>query len=190
MRKKFQFPTGWNSTQQALIKTSRKERVSIPNGMEFYNPLVHIKKMQHSFNSQRDGILRVQINLSEIIKIVSIPNGMEFYLSAVIEFIHLRMFQFPTGWNSTGYSAGGKGSENRFNSQRDGILRASKSIWVKSSRLFQFPTGWNSTLTNKKIFIIYTVSIPNGMEFYFFRQRGERVIWMFQFPTGWNSTIS
>jgi len=31
----FQFPTGWNSTR-AAAQAGRTERVSIPNGMEFY----------------------------------------------------------------------------------------------------------------------------------------------------------
>ena len=34
---------------------------------------------------------------------------------------------------------------------------------------FQFPTGWNSTISLSAIFIPLSVSIPNGMEFYFAR---------------------
>ena len=101
-KSQFQFPTGWNSTRIMQIGM-HQQVVSIPNGMEFYNlPNPQACKSYDSFNSQRDGIL---LSLSRVclrsISSVSIPNGMEFYVSAMIEFIHLRMFQFPTGWNST-----------------------------------------------------------------------------------------
>ena len=53
----FQFPTGWNSTQ-IYPKFYRYIEVSIPNGMEFYA----LEKPQN-----------------EKLKSVSIPNGMELY---------------------------------------------------------------------------------------------------------------
>ena len=79
--KGFQFPTGWNSTSNSLLTSVRVEKVSIPNGMEFYFQMLREEKDQrkfqfptgwnstqapflkfapkrHSFNSQRDGILR------------------------------------------------------------------------------------------------------------------------------------
>ena len=34
----FQFPTGWNSTISHYIASLPLSYVSIPNGMEFYNP--------------------------------------------------------------------------------------------------------------------------------------------------------
>ena len=33
---KFQFPTGWNSTQAGWCRSELPYKVSIPNGMEFY----------------------------------------------------------------------------------------------------------------------------------------------------------
>ena len=35
----FQFPTGWNSTQRNPNRYDMEYKVSIPNGMEFYQPL-------------------------------------------------------------------------------------------------------------------------------------------------------
>ena len=56
---KFQFPTGWNSTQEKARSRYFKFMVSIPNGMEFY----------------ASGSDYVRFDN------VSIPNGMEFYTS-------------------------------------------------------------------------------------------------------------
>ena len=56
---KFQFPTGWNSTlnEHDLRKV---QRVSIPNGMEFYSTAWKCGRFAcMSFNSQRDGILLI-----------------------------------------------------------------------------------------------------------------------------------
>ena len=79
------------------------------------------------------------------------------------------MFQFPTGWNSTVFwNLLVRLLEERFNSQRDGILPKlgiTEFEYVK----FQFPTGWNSTFKNDNFFTIAS---------------------LFQFPTGWNSTLS
>jgi len=53
--------------------------VSIPNGMEFYG-VGHLGFITEiGFNSQRDGILRVD----------------------TLDLETLEPFQFPTGWNST-----------------------------------------------------------------------------------------
>ena len=52
----FQFPTGWNSTLIPLRACS-PDRVSIPNGMEFYDLSVNREFIKFSFNSQRDGSL-------------------------------------------------------------------------------------------------------------------------------------
>ena len=75
----FQFPTGWNSTL-CMRREAKNERVSIPNGMEFY-PVARCSNTSKrmSFNSQRDGILlSLSVNF-KLRKLVSIPNGMEFY---------------------------------------------------------------------------------------------------------------
>ena len=75
----FQFPTGWNSTaEKASIisakscfnsqrdgilradkpKDRHQHKVSIPNGMEFYDTTnLYVKLAPACFNSQRDGIL-------------------------------------------------------------------------------------------------------------------------------------
>ena len=73
--RRFQFPTGWNSTDSIFAKREL-EKVSIPNGMEFY------------------WILRIEI----IIKTrVSIPNGIEFYKNDTHPGGGGGGFQFPTG---------------------------------------------------------------------------------------------
>ena len=54
-------------------------RVSIPNGMEFYDTIVLLINGYESFNSQWDGILRIDALAEELKNEVSIPNGMEFY---------------------------------------------------------------------------------------------------------------
>ena len=99
-------------------------KVSIPNGMEFYYAITDIATACGGFNSQRDGILlgkvcgkihyEVQFQFPtgwnstlagfvlRAAKIVSIPNGMEFYASLQSE---------KALYNE------------RFNSQRDGILQ-------------------------------------------------------------------
>ena len=76
--KVFQFPTGWNSTRYISV-VSFPCRVSIPNGMEFYDIKIPPEDSEKSFNSQWDGIL------------LNIKTKGKFLL----------MFQFPTGWNST-----------------------------------------------------------------------------------------
>ena len=99
--KRFQFPTGWNSTASFPQSLSRSKRFQFPTGWNSTLALKSSSPTTLSFNSQRDRILRVQINLSEIIKIVSIPNGMEFYRSRTNTMLLIIEFQFPTGWNST-----------------------------------------------------------------------------------------
>ena len=140
---RFQFPTGWNST---LFKPSfsLSSLVSIPNGMEFYWARERSGASRKSFNSQRDGIL----------------------LSSAVFGSVCSSFQFPTGWNSTGYLTPAKIEEVRFNSQRDGILHKEIPTDMIWSIKFQFPTGWNSTLASYQMTKRLLVSIPNGMEFY------------------------
>ena len=76
---KFQFPTGWNSTQTMLV----------------------VDESSFSFNSQRDGILLGDRTPCDSPRRVSIPNGMEFYAGIILKDPYLWEFQFPTGWNST-----------------------------------------------------------------------------------------
>ena len=111
---------------------------------------------------------------------------MEFYRAGATTPIPSSSFQFPTGWNSTRFIFANEipiavsipngmefydGAitthvvEERFNSQRDGILRR-RDNHARRRGAFQFPTGWNSTLLLGYALLIYEVSIPNGMEFY------------------------
>ena len=121
----FQFPTGWNSTFYHW-SCRRMYPVSIPNGMEFYWWIRCIL-------APLEG--------------VSIPNGMEFYRGKRKKiFPFLSAFQFPTGWNSTEVY----------------------KLYHSGNDTFQFPTGWNST---------------HGADF------GRKDRRRFQFPTGWNSTF-
>ena len=166
-QRKFQFPTGWNSTVSAA----------------------YVLTAMASFNSQRDGILQIGTSFNTTVIIafqfptgwnstdphrmplthqtsVSIPNGMEFYLAIS------KVLRICLG----------------FNSQRDGILLY-RYVERLSEYLFQFPTGWNSTLPPPSFrALLPPVSIPNGMEFYALIGFGFGGEFLFQFPTGWNST--
>ena len=115
---KFQFPTGWNSTDCGN-EAKESEIVSIPNGMEFY-----------SFG--------LTIDISKIR--VSIPNGMEFYCLIKRYSRRLCVFQFPTGWNSTICLNFSILSGKSFNSQRDGILRR-RSLWESDRYRVSIPNG-------------------------------------------------
>ena len=66
---------------KALNSRSKEPKVSIPNGMEFYDREIETEAgKKYGFNSQRDGILRA---------------------SKIRITFFLVWFQFPTGWNST-----------------------------------------------------------------------------------------
>ena len=142
--RRFQFPTGWNSThiddrQIPLVI------VSIPNGMEFYSDTPvdtgRLKKFQFPTGWNSTLVAHRHWHKTP----VSIPNGMEFYWQYDEKNQWARgAFQFPTGWNST---ASGK-------TTRGGLWK------------FQFPTGWNSTKSLRWKRAKLRVSIPNGMEFY------------------------
>ena len=122
--------------------------VSIPNGMEFYK-----------FRSHR--------NLPQ--NYVSIPNGMEFYHRIFWKHRGRKLFQFPTGWNST-------------DPHRMPLTRQT-SVSIPNGMEFYSPV-WNSPSVSS------SVSIPNGMEFYNKRYEIYARLKEFQFPTGWNSTFS
>ena len=145
--RRFQFPTGWNSTLYEGWGDREAFGVSIPNGMEFYLATT-IRDLARalSFNSQRDGILPPQAateakagigfnsqrdgilrdTYAEIFpetKLFQFPTGWNSTYRGFIFWSSRRGFQFPTGWNSTGADEPRSSGEN----------------------MFQFPTGWNST---------------------------------------------
>ena len=99
-----------------------------------------------------------------------------------------KVFQFPTGWNSTLPNPQACKSYDSFNSQRDGILqfvdlrRSWNSLRFNSQRdgILHYQSIWSLKL--------YVVSIPNGMEFYYMEVYHYARVHKFQFPTGWNST--
>ena len=102
----------------------RLRRVSIPNGMEFYTEaLAKNIADECRFNSQRDGILPDVKTKREIKKLFQFPTG---WNSTIITLIFARAklaFQFPTGWNSTVLPLCLETASGGFNSQRDGILQ-------------------------------------------------------------------
>ena len=122
------------------------------------------------FNSQRDGILRQSFDFTSYRQKFQFPTGWNSTLAGFVLRKVVFRFQFPTGWNSTRAGWVYVYAHRRgFNSQRDGILLC-LNIEVASFRLFQFPTGWNSTQAcaagiGRRVL----VSIPNGMEFYFYQ---------------------
>ena len=157
--------------------------------MEFYHDNYNRDDHTEGFNSQRDGILLFYRPRRGNKRNVSIPNGMEFYLYDWV-ILHSDV--------------------KSFNSQRDGILRTKHIHYVRSANEFQFPTGWNSTIpfaysSSLSPFqfptgwnstaagigrrVLFKVSIPNGMEFYFAFSTLNQAKKRFQFPTGWNSTM-
>ena len=165
----FQFPTGWNSTRYLNFIFLRSPPFQFPTGWNStkYSFLTWDDKVSFQFpTGWNSTILFLDLRRQSI---VSIPNGMEFYM--------LRM--------------DAKLIDDRFNSQRDGILlvltvmatKKSKvsipngmefymhyfKIWKCSQNQFQFPTGWNSTSPDSDL-ISYCKE--------------------FQFPTGWNSTLA
>ena len=146
--------------------------------------------MYQCFNSQRDGILRW---------------GSYPLLARDFE------FQFPTGWNSTGFfttrsrhSAVSIPNGMEFYSARgDNLVPPNVSIpngmefystfifTLPFFVAFQFPTGWNSTSTRcgrsrrRNTFQFPTGWNSTNADFNF-----SYVFTLFQFPTGWNSTIA
>ena len=99
---------------------------------------------QPCFNSQRDGILRKDFTFGKIgyKRFNSQRDGI--LLRDIYSAIREITFQFPTGWNSTNL-----------------CVTISFAVFM-----FQFPTGWNSTTAFVVRFVMTSVSIPNGMEFY------------------------
>ena len=114
---------------------------------------------------------------------------MEFYEIDYVSSMTPRLFQFPTGWNSTENLEGNLPSSfSCFNSQRDGILQFRDYRVFFCFSLFQFPTGWNSTqcLSKKKQLMDSFNSQRDGI--LLMPRAAPNWSWVFQFPTGWNST--
>ena len=109
-------------TSEGLLE--EKSNVSIPNGMEFYTGIaLFLKPILIGFNSQRDGILPCSLASSKLSS--SFNSQRDGILHVLCRYMDLSpVFQFPTGWNSTGV----------------------KIDLPLSPQKFQFPTGWNSTL--------------------------------------------
>ena len=97
----FQFPTGWNSTKWNTNRRYKKFRFQFPTGWNSTCGFFRQSLLFDSFNSQRDGILRLFSNKFRYIQY---------------------SFQFPTGWNSTRIFPLFLAKFESFNSQRDGIL--------------------------------------------------------------------
>ena len=170
-------------------RNTARDRVSIPNGMEFYNAKRENKQSNIAFQ---------------------FPTGWNSTISIWISINNIIAFQFPTGWNST--RAGAcvsyyhavsipNGMEFYFTrARREGILRIVSipngmefyhtiQHLILAGGAFQFPTGWNSTpLKLVAVFNKYRFNsqrdgiLPNDKPT---TSKKE----LFQFPTGWNSTI-
>ena len=159
--------------------------------MEFYSKKEVLGTSIKCFNSQRDGILLKKRGLRNFDK----------------------MFQFPTGWNSTEDTRAVVATRViSFNSQRDGILHRSRSSTRACLFRVSIPNGMEfyaiplyalgfrlpvSIPNGMEFYDIFTlsrhsarnVSIPNGMEFYNADFDFSFIFTLFQFPTGWNSTL-
>jgi len=145
MQKGVSIPNGMEFYRNDKAFSQSHREVSIPNGMEFYLTFLglfskslmfqfptgwnstitdwYFLAFQNCFNSQRDGILLyLHRKALHYVWLVSIPNGMEFYRTNFMSAFIASMFQFPTGWNSTGNSGAPFIDSEGFNSQRDGIL--------------------------------------------------------------------
>ena len=188
------FQNRFNSQRDGILPDFSKysdmtDRVSIPNGMEFYISSGRKNSFDPSFNSQRDGILRGSkpddtgvsefqfptgwnSTPGEVIEKynfqVSIPNGMEFYLSQLFSIrIQRASFNSQRDGILPKQISEYKNGRLSFNSQRDGILLvvASSFKLIISS----FNSQRDGILPSEKL---STKSFKD----------------LFQFPTGWNST--
>ena len=214
MSLQFQFPTGWNSTQSITSLRRWNDAFQFPTG---WNSTIAksfcFSFAWFSFNSQRDGILRGHYVLIFAFGLeFQFPTGwnstetLTSFPSQAISFNSQRdgilpfrtsqmqetaKFQFPTGWNST-LAKSSKFSliSSRFNSQRDGILRAYGSLCKGQPKRFQFPTGWNSTNLQRCILCPAKLfQFPTGWNSTQLFHSNTFLKKLFQFPTGWNSTL-
>ena len=97
----FQFPTGWNSTDRFGLDLSTPFCFNSQRDGILLTPPLLLFFLCRRFNSQRDGILLCEVFWFRIRWLVSIPNGMEFYREVDETPRQSKVFQFPTGWNST-----------------------------------------------------------------------------------------
>ena len=168
LRARFQFPTGWNSTKNQRL---------------FFDICI-------GFNSQRDGILRLQTAV-EVAQIWGFNSQRDGILRRGKILVYQPLtFQFPTGWNSTFCIWSWKCRFRCFNSQRDGILLKNGVDYYTLDKRFQFPTGWNSTNPGSgKTYFAVKFQFPTGWNSTQNTKAPEiRGQQPFQFPTGWNST--
>ena len=115
---------------------------------------------------------------------------MEFYVADDGRLHLYFVFQFPTGWNSTGWVFTSFSARTKTFQFPTGWNSTYSAIGIIVTAIaFQFPTGWNSTFFCSLSRLRRTVSIPNGMKFYALESVGWLEDFRFQFPTGWNSTI-
>ena len=105
-------------------KERRKlQKVSIPNGMEFYYILAPLARTLSGFNSQWDGILQgIDPKALDTIMAFQFPTGWNSTGEYAFDENGKLVFQFPTGWNSTVPAFDYARARQSFNSQRDGIL--------------------------------------------------------------------
>ena len=144
--KRFQFPTGWNSTRENtdeklnLVRfNSQRDGILpyiaslalfLPDGFQFptgWNstfpePLYIINFM--SFNSQRDGILRGSLGFGAEALKFQFPTGWNSTQTKLLLQLQFLLVSIPNGMEFYISSLLGSSSElGGFNSQRDGILQ-------------------------------------------------------------------
>ena len=125
---RFQFPTGWNSTETYRWFVSAFSR----------------------FNSQRDGILRKRRICNAVVALFQFPTGWNSTLAFSIFNSYPHCFNSQRDGILLLYAPIVYRVARSFNSQRDGILHAfCAQICVFAG--FQFPTGWNSTRGGSEI---------------------------------------
>ena len=161
----FQFPTGWNSTNLSS-NTATADTVSIPNGMEFYRSKSFAMMRRLRFNSQRDGILpfftfflctqasfnsqRDGILHKNLFHWILLEQGFNSQRDGILHchivaFIPSKLFQFPTGWNSTEIASLVQNIDELFQFPTGWNSTMTSAIFMRLFSRFQFPTGWNST---------------------------------------------
>ena len=99
--RKFQFPTGWNSTSRVNQKIYLKNCFNSQRDGILPKVSIWISSAT-SFNSQRDGILRNNDTDSRVKIRFQFPTGWNSTLWRDDRRpTSSNLFQFPTGWNST-----------------------------------------------------------------------------------------
>ena len=100
-RDAFQFPTGWNSTILSFIIESISSKFQFPTGWNSTLEPIYCINRFYSFNSQRDGILRSGKRRPPPFFISFNSQRDGILLDRKIISALQKLFQFPTGWNST-----------------------------------------------------------------------------------------